>query len=142
MSKHTITIGIPDAVLSPNARSHWAKVSAAKKSLRRKVVDVITIMHPKLVDKRWESATIQYHFYFPDRRRRDDDNFAARMKAARDALGQRSYNKNGLVNGVGAGVVADDCGFTQLPTIMGYDKDNPRVEIHIERTDTTTEGTK
>ncbi len=139
MSKHIITIGIPPATLSPNARSHWAAVAQAKKALRRTVAGVVAVQHNDIMEAGWESATIQYHFFFGDARKRDDDNFAARMKSARDALGPPSRNKHGEINGAGVGVVADDCGFTQLPTVMDIDRENPRVEIHIEETRKETE---
>jgi hypothetical protein len=140
MKTHVITIGIPPATLSPNARVHWAAVAQAKKALRRKVADVVAIQHKDIEDAMWKSATIQYKFYFKENRKRDDDNFAARMKAARDALGPPTRNKDCAVNGAGASVVADDCGFTQLPTEMHTDPENPRVEIHITNTTETTNG--
>ena len=136
MTTHIITIGIPDQCLSPNARAHWGKVAAAKKALRRTVAAVVATQHRELIDQRWESATVAYRFFFKDNRRRDDDNFASRMKAARDALGPPSTNKHGQINGAGVSIVADDCGITQLPTTLDIDRENPRVEIHLTRTAT------
>jgi len=134
MTKYAVTISLPDPVLSPNKRAHWAVKAAASKGLRNRTFNVLCDRHPSLFDQQWETATIQYKFYFAVNRHRDDDNFNAMMKSARDAFGPPSFGKNGQQNGAGSGIMANDCGFTQLQTVMGIDKENPRVEIHFERT--------
>ena len=143
MSKHIITIGIPPAELSANSSAHWAVVGPLKKELRRKVCDTIKNLHPELVGAMWESGTIQYKFYFGCVRVRDDDNADSRMKSARDALSPTTYYKSGKKAGqvrcLGVGVVVDDNRLTELPTVMDIDRENPRVEIHIEETRKETE---
>lgn len=49
--------------------------------------------------------TVQYTFHPDMDRDRDDDNFAARLKSARD--------------GIARALGVDDSGFTQLPVIFG-----------------------
>lgn len=54
--------------------------------------------------------SVQYTFHPAMERARDDDNFAARMKAARD--------------GIASALGVDDCGFITQPVIFG-EKRNP-----------------
>ena len=139
MTTHIITIGIPPAELSANSNAHWGTIAPLKKELRRKVVDTITLLHPELLGAMWESATIEYRFYFGMVRNRDDDNADSRMKSARDALSPTTYWKSGKRAGqvccLGAGVIVDDSVLTELPTTLDIDRENPRVEIHLTRTE-------
>jgi len=68
-----------------------------------------------------EPVHIEYHWYEPNRRR-DKDNIAFAKKFVQDAL-------------VKAGVLAND-GWQEIVSFadrFGIDKDNPRVEVVIER---------
>lgn len=63
-------------------------------------------------------------FFFPDRRRRDPDNYC---KLLLDGL-------------VYAGVIADDdFGHIRLSLSAGVDKKNPRVEVTVDEVQCTTE---
>jgi len=115
----TIEVSLPPKPLSPNARPHWATKHKATRNYKATVAGVVRVLHPELVDRRWKHATVRYRFFFPLGRKRDDDNYIAMMKPARDALEQ-------------VGVVENDAGITLLPVEMGSDKKNPRVEIVIE----------
>jgi len=80
----TIRLPLPPAILSPNARCHWAKKSAAVKKARKaaKLATLAAITG-------WEKpAPTHYtlHFSFPTALRRDDDNAAASFKSYRDGI--------------------------------------------------------
>lgn len=64
------------------------------------------------------SARVRLTYFFPDRRRRDPDNYSGKM----------------ILDGlVGAGVLADDSfDNIRLELCGGYDKDCPRTEIEVE----------
>lgn len=138
MKTHIITIGIPPAELSANSTAHHFTVGRLRKVQHQKVVGVIKYLHPELMDAMWETATIKYVFYWSCERTRDDDNSSSRMKAARDAFGPTLYWKSGKREGqikrLGAGVIQDDSGFTELPLEQHIDPAEPRVEIHITNT--------
>ena len=69
-------------------------------------------------------AEVNITFYFPDRRRRDPDNYC---KLLLDGL-------------VYAGVIADDdFGHIRLSLSAGVDKKNPRVEVTVDEVQCTTE---
>ena len=57
-------------------------------------------------------------YYFPDKRRRDSDNFSGKMIL------------DGLTR---AGIIEDDS-FDHVRLVLcgGYDKENPRTEIEVE----------
>lgn len=63
-------------------------------------------------------ASIKPVFYWPDRRRRDDDNAVASLKAARDGLSD-------------GGVVLDDADFVMAEAEFHVDREKPRVELII-----------
>ena len=80
-----ITLPWPDKRLSPNARNRWAKIKATKQARRDGFYLTLS----------WTSGMkffapdvikAQYTFYPPDRRRRDQDNFSAMMKAYQDGI--------------------------------------------------------
>jgi len=71
---------------------------------------------------RWEKAMASLTFYFKTNGRRDADNMLASCKAYFD----------GITDG---GLLADDSGLGHYPVVMLKDKDNPRVEIKIEKMD-------
>lgn len=69
-------------------------------------------------DEAIQRARVELHYFFPDKRRRDPDNYSGKMIL------------DGLVR---AGVLVDDsfeC--VELVISAGVDKANPRTEIHIE----------
>lgn len=65
----------------------------------------------------WERSLVEITYYFPDRRRRDADNYSGK------------YLLDGLKK---AGVIVDD-DLNHISTAIngGYDKDSPRTEITI-----------
>lgn len=73
----------PPKVLSPNARSHWRKKSAAAKSYRLQCR--ILTLQQRLVAPEGR-VMLQLEFCPPDRRRRDDDNCLASFKNGRDGV--------------------------------------------------------
>lgn len=120
MTSVTITLPLPDKVLSPNARCHWAVKSKATRSLRELSKWSTFAETSKLggMKKSWRTATVQARFYFRDKRRRDTDNMLASLKAAFDGLKD-------------SGLIVDDSGLTHLPVQVAVDKANPRVELTI-----------
>jgi hypothetical protein len=78
----------------------------------------------------WGSASVQIIFYAPDKRRRDPDGILSSLKAGIDGLAAPTHN------GVGAGIIANDSGFSFLPVQMEVDKERPRVELTLTRTGT------
>ena len=72
----------------------------------------------------WQRVSVSATFYHKDKRRRDDVNSLAMLKAAYDGI-------------VDAGVIADDDSehLTTQPAVFKHDKLYPRVEILIERMD-------
>lgn len=80
-----------------------------------------------LLEKPIEKATVTLCYFFPDRRRRDPDNYSGKMIL------------DGLVK---AGVLVDDSfGNIELKLKAEVDKDRPRVEIIILEKD-KNHGTK
>jgi hypothetical protein len=59
-------------------------------------------------------------FYWPDRRKHDDDNASASGKGARDGIAD-------------AGLVRDDSSIRALPAIFEVDSANPRLEIILKK---------
>lgn len=71
-------------VLSPNARTHWAKLSRAKKKARQ---DAATVCSGYRGEKPSSGPVrVSLTFCAPDKRRRDLDNAIASMKAALDGV--------------------------------------------------------
>ena len=69
-------------------------------------------------DKPFKKAVVTLTYYFPDKRRRDSDNFSGKMIL------------DGLTR---AGIIEDDSfDHVQLVLCGGYDKENPRTEIEVE----------
>jgi len=114
----TLVLPIPNKILSPNARPHWAAKSKAVKAHRFDAKWLALKRTDK--DACWEKATIRYTFYWPTKAKRDDDNAVAMCKAYRDGIAD-------------AGVVVNDSAFSTLPPVMLHDKKNPRLEIQITK---------
>jgi len=70
----------------------------------------------------WEHATVAARFFHKTKRRRDDVNHLAMLKAAYDGI-------------VDSGLLADDDSehLTTLPAVFGIDREFPRVELEITR---------
>lgn len=73
----------PPAVLSPNARPHWAAKSKAAKAYRRRCF--LEALAAKLQAPAGR-ILLSLEFLPPNKRRRDDDNLMAAFKAGRDGL--------------------------------------------------------
>lgn len=122
----TITLRIPDAILSPNARVMSKKGVFAKagktRAYRQHARDQMTLamLESKLGPFPWPHAYLRFNFYFATNRNRDEDNFEARMKAGRDGMAD-------------AGIVTNDRYFRMQRPTMQVDKKNPRVVVEISR---------
>ena len=86
----TITLPMPPKVLTPNGRPFSrrgmiGKAVAAKKQ-RQLAHDALDAL--QLDTLPWPAVSCKYVFYHAVKRRRDDDNYIAAMKAARDGLVQ------------------------------------------------------
>ena len=98
-----LDLPMPPRELSPNYRGHWGKIAGYKKSYRDHcLVLAKSVMwrQKRLYPKDGEfplalPVVAEVTFTFPDRRRRDQDNALASLKAAWDGL-------------VDAGLLADD----------------------------------
>jgi len=115
----TIEIDWPDAALSPNGRAHhFARARAAKKA-KNDAWGWTKALMPKLgiAYGSWRGpVTVQYTFHPMQDRGRDDDNFIARCKAARD--------------GIALALGIDDKAFVTLPVIWG-DKRTGKVVVTL-----------
>ena len=114
-----IILPLPPSGLSPNARLHWRTKSPLTKRVRDEARLVALSERNRLgIKQPWRAVTMQATFYFPDRRRRDRSNCAAMLKAIED----------GIADALSGG---DDSEYTHSPIVMGYDKDNPRLELEL-----------
>lgn len=116
-----ITLPLPHADLSPNARVHRMRLARRKKKARFDggIAAVAAINEAGWrAAPRWVAVTVECHWFFRERRRRDSDNLTASLKAAMDGL-------------TDAGVWLDDSGVTPLPPVIAYDAADPRVEIVV-----------
>jgi len=77
----TFTFPFPPATLSPNARTHWAKLARVKKAYRQ-ICRIICGRPPRFV----APVVMTITFHPPDKRRRDRDNMIAAFKAGQDGL--------------------------------------------------------
>ncbi len=108
MQSITLTLPWTDAALSPNARvHHMARARAVKNDRNYAWGMTKAVMGPlRISPSSWVGPiTVQYTFHPEMDRDRDDDNFAARMKASRD--------------GIARALGVDDNDFMQLPVIFG-----------------------
>ena len=90
MNKFKIILPWPDRDLSPNARLHWApEAKAAAQALHDGYWSTKEQAPFGIIDwTTWKTILAQYTFNPPDRRRRDQDNYAAMMKSYQDGVCQ------------------------------------------------------
>lgn len=74
----------PDKRLSPNARLHWAKLAAAKKSAKKDAHNITLATGIRKIAA--DALTARVSFYPPDHRPRDIDNALASCKAYFDGI--------------------------------------------------------
>lgn len=82
--EYLIRLPWPPAVLSPNARAHWARRASAAKKYRADAHLLSQAMGCRALD--CETLTAEITFYPPDRRRRDTDNLLAQIKSGLDGI--------------------------------------------------------
>lgn len=89
----SVVVPWPSGDLSPNARAHWRKVAAAKKTYRAECHALAmqagaNLIHRELAAAVGNGAKLRVHcdFYPPDKRHHDDANVMYRMKAGIDGL--------------------------------------------------------
>ena len=115
--KMTIVLpGVPPSLNATAGRKNvWAYREAKAEWTRR--VWGACMAHKNRPKEPWEKSLVEITYYFPDRRRRDADNYAGK------------YLLDGLKK---AGVIVDD-DLNHISTVIhgDYDKDNPRTEIAI-----------
>jgi crossover junction endodeoxyribonuclease RusA len=80
----TIVMPWPDQTLSPNARVHWAKKSAATKKYREYAR--LTALEKHFYIPKDRCLTIALGFHPPNASHYDLDNLLARMKSTLDGL--------------------------------------------------------
>ena len=123
MTEIRVRLPLPSPRLSPNARAHWRSKARDVKSYRLAAEFYGLIALQKTGDPgAWTSADVQATFHHPTRRQRDADNLLASLKAAFDGFAD-------------AGIVSNDRALTHLPVLQMLDRNDPRVEIRIRRTD-------
>lgn len=108
----TITLSWPSADLSPNARVHWSARNRASKAAKNEAWGLTkALMHPLGIKMGHTQGPVRitYTFHPKITRGRDDDNFAARMKPARD--------------GIAMALGLDDVTFIMQPVQWGGRKD-------------------
>lgn len=87
MNKIKIHLPWPDPDLSPNARVGWRAKAIATAQAREDGGWAAKVDAPPLDDyKKFGKLKAQYIFHPPNRRRRDQDNAAAMMKAYQDGV--------------------------------------------------------
>lgn len=121
MNQITITIPIPPAGNSPNARGHWRKKHRATAKAR---ADAHACATSALNSERpnWESANVHVRWYGKDRRclKLDTTNAEASLKASLDGL-------------TDAGLWIDDRRVRVVDLVIDVDRENPRVELVCEQ---------
>ena len=107
MNSLTIKLPWPSADLSPNSRNKWAMIKAKKAAKADAWGMAQSLMGPLGIARgSWVGPiSVQYTFHPAMIRGRDDDNFAARMKSARD--------------GIALALGVDDVKFSQQPVVFG-----------------------
>ena len=114
--KHTLTVTIPDMVLSGNSVAHWGRKLKPKKAAREEAY-IVALASP-LKGAMFDKADVHVTFYHKVSRVRDGDNFLKLLKHTFDGFAL-------------AGVIKDDSGFRHHPIDFKIDRDHARVEIEI-----------
>ena len=121
-----VTLSLPHKALSPNSTAHWKTKAAKRKAYRLESGWAGKIAYHATCSRLWaedprpmERAKVTPFFYWPDKRKRDEDNASASLKAAFDGLQD-------------AGIIQDDSGLSPQPPVFAVDRQFPRVELHIE----------
>lgn len=118
---YSITMPLPNSMLSPNARCHWAVKAKHKKSQR---LLACALMRAEIGPDfpAWKEATVQIEVTKKTRVKFDSDNFLSSCKAVFDGVQD-------------SGLIEDDCGLTHLPLIKNEpDKNNPHMKITFTKT--------
>lgn len=80
-----VDIPWPPAILSPNARGHWAKLAKAKRVYRRDCTMLAIAAGARM--RKWpDNLALRITFRPPTHRRYDLDNALARIKAGLDGI--------------------------------------------------------
>ena len=113
MIEKTITLPLPAIELSPNCKVHWRKKSKQVKIHRNRANwKAMETLGPT---DRIESYRL--HFFFPDKRKRDADNYSSRCKSYLDGIADRLQQ--------------DDSEWIHNGVRREIDRENPRVEIRV-----------
>lgn len=108
-----ITLPLPSPDLSPNKKLHWTRKHHATQVARQFAYSKGSgYMGQKF-------SGYQLHFFWPDKRRRDQDNASASCKAYLD----------GFSDYIGQ----DDSEWNHNGVRFHTDKEKPRLEIHFEK---------
>lgn len=119
----TISLPIPNAKLWPNTRVHWRERSRLVKIARLTACyEVAEFWKREVAEMRIPSVRFTGYtlaFFYPDARRRDDDNAQASCKAYRDGIADA------------LGVDDSTLRLLEIPSFQ-IDRANPRVEITLK----------
>lgn len=119
MTELTITLPLPDRVLSPNGRAHWGRVARAKK--HAKELAYLLALQAGAAGEQWEAADLAITFWHRTKRTRDRDNALASLKAHIDGV-------------VAAGLLKNDSGVFPQPVVFMVKKCcEERVELKFNR---------
>lgn len=109
--------GVPPSVNRFNGRGNLWAYRAAKQEWTRAVA-LLCAANQDRPQKPLKRALVRIDYYFPDRRRRDEDNYSGKLFL------------DGLVQG---GVIADDSFWVISKAIHAHvDRERPRTEITVE----------
>lgn len=114
----TITLPLPDKRLSPNGRIHWQRRRSLVKNCRSLAC---ALMRSKIgINTPPEVKGYSLSFFYPDARKRDDDN-------TEGSFGIKAYR-----DGIADALRIDDHRLKKL-TVSSFaiDRENPRVEITL-----------
>ena len=114
-----ITLPLPPKELSPNTRVHWGRKARATKKYRlAAAVATEVALKEQGGSGDYGIAKVQVTLYNRTAHRRDGDNLIATMKAA--------------VAGIADLLEVDDKEWSHKYPIQKTDKDDPRVEVHLD----------
>jgi len=114
MSEHRYTI---PAIPPSNNRYIGRNNTWEYRAEKSRWADLIAVLCRPRPPQPLETATVRITYYFPDRRRRDPDNYSGKMLL------------DGLVR---SGIIRDDCfDAVELVLVGKFDRQNPRTEIEI-----------